>query len=121
MVLLKYLNIDKVAVAERYQSGESVSTLCSELNVPRSTIYSWIKEHKISSSKSDGTPITAKTVHLLEKRIKKLEAELEIWKRCSCTLNSPLQEKLIAIEKLVPEFGVHAPCPLSTCVPITTS
>ena len=75
-----------------------------------SFIYNWIKEHKISSSKNDGTPITAKTVHLLEKRIKKLEAELEIWKRCGCTLDSPLHEKLISIEKLVPEFGVHAPC-----------
>lgn len=99
-----------MATAQHYQNGESVSALCAELNVPRSTIYSWIKEHGVSSSKSDGTPITVKTVHLLEKRIKKLEAELEIWKRCGCTLDSPLQEKLIAIEKLVPEFGVHAPC-----------
>ena len=47
---------------------------------------------------------------MLEKRIKKLESELEIWKRCGCTLDSPLHEKLVAIEKLVPEFGVHAPC-----------
>ena len=47
---------------------------------------------------------------MLEKRIKKLESELEIWKRCGCTLDSPLHEKLAAIEKLVPAFGVHAPC-----------
>lgn len=110
MVSLKYSHIDKAAVAERYQNGESVSTLCSELYVSRSTVYSWIKAHRMSSRKSDGTPITAKTVHLLEKRIKKLETELEIWKSCGCTLDSPLQEKLAAIEKLVPEFGVHAPC-----------
>lgn len=31
-----------------------------------------------------------------------------MWKRCGCTLDSPLHEKRIAIEKLVPEFGVHA-------------
>lgn len=110
VILLKFSVIERENVVKRYQGGESVFALCSELNVSRSTIYNWIKEHGISSSKSDGTPITAKAVHLLEKRVKKLEAELEIWKRCGCTLDSPLQEKLVAIEKLVPEFGVHAPC-----------
>ena len=110
VILLKFSAIDRENIVKRYQGGESVFALCSELNVSRSTIYNWIKEYGISSSKSDGTPLTPKTVHLLEKRIKKLEAELEIWKRCGCTLDSPLREKLIAIEKLVPEFGVHAPC-----------
>lgn len=107
---MKYFNIEKAEIVNRYQNGESVSNLSSELNISRSTIYNWIKTHGISSCKNDGTPITAKTVHLLEKRIKKLEAELEIWKRCGCTLDSSLHEKLAAIEQLVPEFGVHAPC-----------
>lgn len=107
---MKYSEIEKAEIVNRYQSGESVSNLSSELSISRSTIYNWIKMYRISSYKNDSTPITAKTVHLLEKRIKKLEIELEIWKRCGCTLDSTLHEKLTAIEHLVPEFGVHAPC-----------
>lgn len=107
---MKYANIDKITVVERYQSGTSVSALCSELNVSKSTLYNWIKQYNSIPVKANNPSITARTVYLLEKRIKKLESELEIWKRCGCTLDSTLHEKLAAIEQLVPEFGVHAPC-----------
>lgn len=110
MVSLKHTNIDKVATVERYQSGVPVSDLCTELNVSKSTIYNWIKQCGSNSAKVDRQPATARTVYLLKKRIKRLESELEIWKQCGCTLDSTLHEKLVAIEQLVPEFGVHAPC-----------
>lgn len=107
---LKYSVSDKDLIVTRYHSGEKVTDLCTELNVSKSTLYNWIKQHDSIYVKTDGSPITARTVYLLEKRIKKLESELKIWKRCGCTLGSPLHEKLAAIERLVPEFGVHAPC-----------
>ena len=107
---LKYSISNKTLTVTRYHSGEKVTDLCAELNISKSTIYNRIKQYNITSAKNDGPPITARTIYLLEKRIKKLESELEIWKRCGCTLDSPLHEKLAAIEKLVPEFGVHAPC-----------
>lgn len=107
---LKYSISDRTLTVTRYHSGEKVTALCTELNISKSTLYNWIKQYNITSTKTDGSPITVRTVYLLEKRIKKLESELEIWKRCGCTLDSPLHEKLAAIEKLVPEFGVHAPC-----------
>ena len=107
---LKYSISDRTLTVTRYHSGEKVTDLCAELNISKSTLYNWIKQYNITSVKTNSTPITARTVYLLEKRIKKLESELEIWKRCGCTLDSPLHEKLAAIEKLVPESGVHAPC-----------
>ena len=106
----KYSKSDKESAIVRYHSGEKITDLCTELNISKSTLYNWIKQYDIVSTKTDGSPVTARTVYLLEKRIKKLESELEIWKRCGCTLDSPLHEKLAAIEKLVPVFGVHAPC-----------
>lgn len=107
---LKYSTSDKELAVVRYQTGENIVDLCAELNVSKSTLYNWIKQYSTTSTKTDGSPITARAVYLLEKRIKKLESELEIWKRCGCTLDSTLHEKLAAIEQLVPEFGVHAPC-----------
>lgn len=107
---LNYSISDRTLTVTRYHSGEKVTALCAELNISKSTLYNWIKQYNITSTKTNGSPITARTVYLLEKRIKKLESELEIWKRCGCTLDSPLHEKLAAIEKLVPAFGVHAPC-----------
>lgn len=107
---MKYSISDKELIVERYYSGEKITTLCAELKVSKSTLYNWIRQYDSTSVKADGSSITARTVYLLEKRIKKLESELEIWKRCGCTLDSTLHEKLVAIEQLVPEFGVHAPC-----------
>lgn len=107
---MKYSTSDKELAVVRYQTGENIVDLCAELNVSKSPLYSWIKQYSTTSTKTDGSPITARTVYLLEKRIKKLESELEIWKRCGCTLDSTLHKKLATIEQLVPEFGVHAPC-----------
>ena len=95
---LKYSISDRTLTVMRYHSGEKVTNLCAELNISKSTLYNWIKQHGTTSVKTDGSSITARTVYLLEKRIKKLESELEIWKRCGCTLDSPLHEKLAAIE-----------------------
>ncbi len=107
---MKYSTSDKELTVARYHSGEKISDLCVELNVSKSTLYNWIRQYNSVSAKTDSSSITARTVYLLEKRIKKLESELEIWKRCGCTSDSTLHEKLTAIEQLVPEFGVHAPC-----------
>lgn len=67
---LKYSISDRTLTVTRYHSGEKVTALCTELNISKSTLYNWIKQYNITSTKTDGSPITVRTVYLLEKRIK---------------------------------------------------
>ena len=91
-----------------YTDGRSVMDLCEEYQIPKSTIYHWI--HQFSEIKTTNDTITSRQVYLLQKRIKALEIENEIWRKSQCAINSPLDQKLAAIEQLYEEYGVHACC-----------
>ena len=67
---MKYSTSDKELTVARYHSGEKISDLCVELNVSKSTLYNWIRQYNSVSAKTDSSSITARTVYLLEKRIK---------------------------------------------------
>lgn len=48
----KYSDEQKQEVIKRYANGESVSDIVSDYQIPRSTIYSWIKENQNNYGKT---------------------------------------------------------------------
>ena len=38
---------EKRSLVARYQAGESVSDICADSGVPRSTFYTWIKPYTV--------------------------------------------------------------------------
>jgi transposase InsO family protein/transposase-like protein len=106
---MRYTEEQKRSIVREYHDSQKVIDLCDQYNLSKSTLYSWI--HQYGEVKADnGEVITAHRVHLLEKRIGRLTKELEIWRKCKCTIDSPLAQKLKAIENLYEEYGVHACC-----------
>lgn len=93
----------------RYQSGESVTDICTETGIAKSTFYSWIKTYRTIGLTSDFA-ITPKEVMLLKKRLEKLEGIIAVLKAVDCTVSSPLQDKLKALEKLYGQYSVHTLC-----------
>ena len=47
---MKYLNDEKLSIITRYQQGENVATLSDELDIPRSTLYRWLKSFPTDSA-----------------------------------------------------------------------
>jgi transposase InsO family protein len=100
---------EKKGVANSYENGKSVLTLSQEHNLSRSTIYYWINKYsKITRPSGEVTDLTK--IYLLEKRIKRLEAELAVWQKSGCSINSPIAQKLEAIMLLHETYGIHAVC-----------
>ena len=97
------------AIVAQYTSGQAVVHLCAEHNIPRSTIYSWIKRHQRLKSK-DGTEISYQDYYNLKRRAHKLEERLKVIKAAGCSLSAPLQEKLEALETLHGQYSVHTLC-----------
>ena len=96
-------------IMERYRSGESVTFLTAQYGIPRSTLYSWIKQYAQLKS-SEGTEITQQDYRNLKRTVAKLEERLKVIKAAECSLSAPLQEKLTALEKLYGQYSVHALC-----------
>ena len=100
----------KQLIIDRYiTGGESVSVIAKETGIPRSTIYSWIKQYQ--EEKDDGKlEVTARNFRLLENKVKRLEGIIEIMKKSGCSANDPLSLKLPALEALQGQYNVHMLC-----------
>lgn len=105
----KYTDEQKQEVIERYANGESVSDIVIDFQIPRSTIYSWIKENQ-NSNNGKKKEVNLKNFRALEKKVAHLEGIVEILQSIDCTTNSPLNIKLAALEDLYGQYSVHMIC-----------
>lgn len=105
----KYTDEQKQEVIERYANGESVLDIVAYSQIPRSTIYSWIKENQ-NSNTSKKKEVNLRNFRVLEKKVARLESIIEILQSIDCTANSPLDIKLAALEELYGQYSVHIIC-----------
>ena len=105
----KLSNQEKSDIVAAYGNGQTVASLCIQHNIPRSTIYLWIKRHQTLRS-STPTSVSYNDYYNLKRRTDKLDELLKVTKAAGCGTSAPLQEKLAALEKLHGQFSVHALC-----------
>lgn len=105
----KYTYEQKQEVIERYANEESVANIIVNSQIPRSTIYSWIKEYQNNNS-SKKKEVNLRNFRALEKKVTRLEGIIEILQSIDCTANSPLDVKLNTLEELYGQYSVHMIC-----------
>jgi putative transposase len=104
-----HLNLtEKQALVTRYTGGETVSAICMETGISKSTLYSWIKQYQPTRTWS-GRVITPKDYDSLLRR-EKQEKLIAVLKTAGCLPSAPLKEKLMALERLYGQFSVHVLC-----------
>ena len=106
---MKYTTNQKQELVLRYQNGESVSDICTQTGIARSTFYSWLKPYQTTITDA-GMIVTPKEFSALKKRVEKLEGIIQVLKSVDCTVSAPLQDKLKALETLYGQFSVHTLC-----------
>lgn len=104
----KYSDEQKQEIIERYTNGKSVSDIVADFQIPRSTIYSWIKESQNNNGKKK--EVNLRNFRSLEKKVIRLEGIVEILQSIDCTANSPLDIKLSTLEELYGHYSVHMIC-----------
>ena len=95
---------------DRYLSGESVASILNDTSIPRSTLYSWLKQHHNEQQIGEVKEVSAKNFRMLENKVERFEGIVRILKMASCTATSPLHEKLVALESLYGQYNVHMLC-----------
>ena len=63
---MKFTDEQKKAIVARYENGGSIRLICSEFNIPRSTLYRWFKTYKVDII-ANGTPFTAREINQMQK------------------------------------------------------
>ena len=105
-----HLNLtEKQALVTRYTGGETVSAICMETGISKSTLYSWIKQYQPARTRS-GRVITPKDYDSLLRRCEKQEKLIAVLKTAGCLQSAPLKENLMALERLYGQFSVHVLC-----------
>lgn len=99
----------KELAVKRYLSGENASAIISEIGISRSALYLWIKQFR-EAQKGKGNFISVVSYKRLQGKVKRLEEMIEIYKTVNCNYNSPLKEKLYALEELYGQHSVHILC-----------
>ena len=75
----RYTENEKCTVISRYNNGESVADLVRDTQIPRSTIYAWIKE--MTTGASNTKPVSLKDFRFLENKAARFQGIIEIMKK----------------------------------------
>ena len=71
---------EKHSLVARYQAGESVSDICADSGVPKSTFYTWIKPYTVTMTDS-GHAVSQQAFIKMKQKLQKLEQKIEILQR----------------------------------------
>ncbi len=106
---MRFSDEQKQELVALYYNGESVSDICLQNGVPRSTFYTWLKPYHTQVTPS-GHNVSANEFIKMKQRIEKLEQKVEVLQKVDCTVSSPLQDKLQELSKLYGQYSVHTLC-----------
>ncbi len=93
---------------KEYKAKTPVSQIVIKNNIPRSTIYYWIKKYKQIKNLDEIKYVSAYE-NEKKKNLKLLQIN-QVLKLVNCTINSSLQTKLKELEKLHGKFSVRVLC-----------
>ena len=103
-----YSSEEKASAIARYlEGGESVLSISADTGISRSSLYAWIKEER---NTADTVEFSLKNFRIMVNKVSRLEGIIEILQRVNCTVSSPLEEKLPAMEELYSQYSVHMLC-----------
>lgn len=100
---------DKHEIIQLRADGWSIPALCKRFGISKSTAYNWIRDYS-PIKRTKQRVVTAHDFYQLERELATLRTENNIFRQCGCSLESPLSEKLAAIDRLKSDYSIHILC-----------
>lgn len=107
---MRYSEEEKRTLVSLYYNGKTVSEICQEHQISRSTFYTWIQAYRPVESKNSARTVTPKDFDSLLRRCEKQEQIIAVLKSIPAIANATTQEKLAALEPLYGQFSVLVLC-----------
>lgn len=106
---MKLSKEEKDQLVQRYLNGGSVTDICLETGIARSTFYDWIRPFKAAEADPQYA-VSASEFAKMKHYITKLEQKIEVLQKVNCTASAPLKEKLHELALLHGQYSVHMLC-----------
>lgn len=108
----KYSESYKATIIQRYEAGEELKELGSELHIALSTLYRWRDQY--CSTHTPQRIYTPKEITALAKKLQRAEHLLAIIRQSGCLDQIPLSKRLDALEAIYKQpdnpYNVHELC-----------
>lgn len=98
----------KIAIVREYNKGASVKELCKKYHIAKSTFYTWVRPYTENRTKY-GT-VTPRDLEKANRRIRKLEDELEALQSSIAFRNMGIKDKEAEIDALYGNYSLHVLC-----------
>lgn len=107
---MRYSEEEKRTLVSLYYNGKTVSEICQEHQIPRSTFYTWIQTYRPIESKSNSRTVTPKDFDSILRRCEKQKQIIAVLKSIPVISDATTKEKLAILEPLYGQFSVHVLC-----------
>ena len=107
---MRYSEEEKQTLVSLYYNGKTVSEICQEHQIPRSTFYTWIQTYRPIESKSNSRTVTPKDFDSILRRCEKQKQIIAVLKSIPAISDATTKEKLAILEPLYGQFSVHVLC-----------
>ena len=104
---MRYSEEEKRILVSLYYSGKTVSDVCQEHQISRSTFYTWVQAYRPVESKDSSRTITPKDFDSLLRRCEKQEQIIAVLKSIPAIADVTTQEKLAVLELF---YGADLQC-----------
>ena len=107
----KYTDEQIKQILEEYNTKHSVKEIYQKYDIAKSTLYNWKKASKpVKAGPYSSKQYSAWEIYLMEREIRSLQEENQIFRESQCSVISPMRDKIAAIEKLKDKFSIYAIC-----------
>lgn len=102
---------NKLEIIDEYNNCKSPAIIKEKYGIGKSTLYHWIKVLTVRKAGTySSKKYSAWDIHLMERELRTLREENQIFRESQCSVISPMKDKIAAIEKLKDRFSIYAIC-----------
>ena len=107
----KYTPEEKQKLIESYLTNcEPVGQMLISAGVPRSTFYNWLQAYQQEQEVRKRKTIDPRNFRVLETKVARLEAIIEILQKSPYLVQAPLKDRLSYAEQIYEQYSVHMIC-----------
>lgn len=99
----------KANIANQYWNGSSVKEICEKYQVPRSTLYTWLKPYQnvYASRHATEAIATQKEYNDLKRKYERQQQVLKAIADSGCITMIPLEERIAIYDQLSEQYGAN--------------
>ena len=96
-------------IVTEYLECHSPKQICEKYGMAKSCLYNWVREMR-QVKRPESCAMTARQIYMMERKMKTLQEENQIFKDSECSVAASIDEKMAAIERLKERYTIHALC-----------